>query len=182
MEFADITKDLQQGENMGGIAMKVYFGLHADVGTWPAKPTNALTLAALGALTGDIIMLEGKRMFEMYVTDDTGEFKIEPVGELDGKSYVMHLTVFNPGLQAKLLGFLNATKNGSMFFIVPDNNGSFFLMGDSLRAAVYNGSPDGAGTGKDTAARRGVSMEFIYKSSNIYEYVGSIPLTPAIVG
>jgi len=124
MDFSDITKDLFQGENMGGIGMKIYFGLYSDVAAWPTKPTGtAATLEALGKLTGDIVMKPGKRMFEMYVTDDTGEFKIETVGELDGKSFVMHLSVFNPGLKPKLLGLLNSVKNDNLVFIVPDNNG-----------------------------------------------------------
>ena len=180
MDLTDISKDLVQGENMGGIAMKVYFGLYADVLTWPTKPVNALTLEALGKLTGNISMKTGKRLFEMYVTDDSSEFKIEPVGELDGKSYSMHLTVFNPGLKAKLLGFMNAVKNENLVFIVSDNNNQMFLMGDALRAATYAGAPDGAGTGKETASRRGISMEFVFKTNNVYEYTGTIPLTIAV--
>ncbi len=181
MEFTDITKDLTDGANMGGIAMHVFFGLYADVLTWPTEPSNAISLEALGKLTGDIAMKPGKCLFEMYVTDDSGEFKIEPVGELDGHSYVMHLTVFNPGLKAKLLGFLNAIKNENLVFIVPDNNDQMFLMGDVKRAAVYTGAPDQAGTGKATADRRGMSMEFTFKCKNVYEYTGSVPLTPAVV-
>jgi hypothetical protein len=179
MDLTDITKDLFQGENMGGIGMKIFFGLYSDVATWPTKPTNAATLEALGTLTGDITMKPGKRMFEMYVTDDTGEFKIETVGELDGKSFVMHLSLFNPGLKPKLLGLLNSVKNDNLVFIVPDNNGQKYLMGDAIRAAVFTGSPDGAGTGKETASRRGISMEFVYKTSNVYVYQGSVPLTVA---
>ena len=181
MELADITKDLFNGENMGGIGMKIYYGLFEDVASWPTKPTNATTLEDLGKLTGSVVMKPGKRMFEMYVTDDTGEFKMESVGELDGKSFVMHLSLFNPGLKAKLLGLLNILKNGNAFFIVPDNNGQKFLMGDAIRAAIFTGSPDGAGTGKETAGRRGISMEFVYKTSNVYVYEGSVPLTVASV-
>jgi hypothetical protein len=157
--------------------MKIFFGLYSDVASWPTKPTNATTLEALGKLTGDITMKPGKRMFEMYVTDDTGEFKIETVGELDGKSFVMHLSLFNPGLKPKLLGLLNSVKNDNLVFIVPDNNNQKFLMGDAVRAAIFTGSPDGAGTGKETAGRRGISMEFVYKTSNVYVYEGSVPLT-----
>jgi len=181
MDFSDITKDLFQGENMGGIGMKIYFGLYSDVAAWPTKPTGtAATLEALGKLTGDIVMKPGKRMFEMYVTDDTGEFKIETVGELDGKSFVMHLSVFNPGLKPKLLGLLNSVKNDNLVFIVPDNNGQKYLMGDALRPAIFTSSPDGAGTGKETAGRRGISMEFVYKTSNVHVYEGSVPLAQAV--
>lgn len=183
MDFQDINKNLINGENMGGIAQTIYFGLHADVLTWPTKPTQAVEdLEALGALTGDIAMKPGKRMFEMYITDDTGELQMETVGEKDGKSFVMHLRLFHPGLLQKILGFRNATKNENMVFIVPDNNGQYFVMGDALRPATLESDGDGAGTGKETAARRGVGMEFTYKTSNICAYTGAIPLTPATSG
>jgi hypothetical protein len=89
----------------------------------------------------------------------------------------MHLSLFNPGLKPKLLGLLNSVKNDNLVFIVPDNNNQKFLMGDAVRAAIFTGSPDGAGTGKETAGRRGISMEFVYKTSNVYVYEGSVPLT-----
>ena len=161
--------------------MEIYYGQYEDVASWPSKPTAAATLEALGKLTGSVVMKPGKKMLKLYVTDDTGELKFETVGELDGKSFVTHLSVFNPGLKPKLLGLLNMVKNGNVFFIIPDNNGQMFLMGDAIRPAIFTGSPDGAGTGKETASRRGISMEFVYKTSNLYAYEGSIPLTIASV-
>jgi hypothetical protein len=177
IEFTDINKNLPNGENMGGLTQKVYFGYWADVAGWPTKPTNPLTLEAAATLTGDLTMKAGKRMFEMYLTDDTGEFKIEPVGEVDGKSYVQHLSMFHPGLQKKILGFINAAKNDNLVFIVVDSDGQKYLMGDSLRPAIFAASPDGMGTGKETAARKGLSMEFTYKTTNIFVYGGNVPLT-----
>ena len=177
----NINKNLPGGCNPGGIAQKVYFADYDDVKTWPTKPDleTVTTLEALAELTGDIAMNTGKRFWEMYITDDTGEFKIETVGEKDGKSFVMHLSMFHPGLQKKILGFLNNAKNGNLVFIVVDNTGQMYLMGDVLRPATLDGSPDGVGTGKETAARRGVSMEFTYKTCNAYIYEGAVPLTPA---
>ena len=180
MDFTDISKNLVNGENMGGITQTVYFGLYSDVLSWPTKPVTPVDVEALGGLTGNIAMKPGKKMFSFYLTDDTGEFKIEPVGEKDGKSFVLHLSMFHPGLQKKILGFINATKNENLVFIVPDNNGAMFLMGDVLRPATFEGAPDGMGTGKETAGRRGISMEFTYKTSNIYQYTGTIPLTAAV--
>lgn len=177
MEFTDINKNLTNGQNMGGIAQVVYFGLWDDVETWPTKPAAPATLVANAVLTGDLVMKAGKRMFEMYLTDDTGEFEIEPVGESDGKSFVEHLRLFHPGLKTKILGFMNAVKNENMVFIVKDNDDQYYLMGDDTRPATYAGSPDGSGTSKETAGRRGMSFEFVYKTANVYTYAGSIPLT-----
>ncbi len=179
MEFTDISKNLPNGENMGGLQQKVYFGFWDDVATWPTKPTNPATIEENGVLAGELAMKAGKRMFEMYITDDTGEFNIESVGEVDGKSYVLHLLLFHPGLQKKILGFINAIKNDNLFFVVTDAEGQTYLMGDSLRPAVFIGAPDGGGTGRETAARKGMSMEFTYKTPNVYVYEGSVPLTEA---
>jgi hypothetical protein len=64
--------------------------------------------------------------------------------------------------------------------IARDNDDQLYFLGDETRPAIFTGSPDGAGTGKETAARRGVSMEFSFKSANVYIYAGAVPLTPAV--
>ena len=180
MDFTNIDKNLNNGQNMAGIAQVVYYAAWEDVATWPTLPDAPLTIEENGTLTGEIVMASGKQMHEIYVTDDTGEFEIEPVGEVDGKSFITHLRFFNPGLKAKLLGFLNYAKNENLVFIVKDNDGQLYLMGDMTRPATYVGAPDGSGTGKETAGRRGISMEFQYKCANVYTYTGAIPLTPAV--
>jgi hypothetical protein len=179
MEFTNIDKNLPDGQNMGGIKQKIYFGLWDDVETWPTKPVNPLTPEDNAVLTGSVVMKAGKRMFEMYITDDTGEFKIEPVGEVDGKSFVEHLSFFHPGLQKSMVGFVNIAKNNDLFFIPTDAEGQMYLMGDEMRPAVYQGAPDGSGTGKETAGRKGISAEFTYKTPNVYIYEGTVPLTLA---
>ena len=182
IEFTDINKNLPDGQNMGGLIQEVYFGFHADMANWPTKPMNLVDLEASAVLTGELVMKAEKRLFSLYITDDTGEFSIEPVGEIDGKSFVEHLTLFSPGLQRKLLGFMNAAKNENLVFIVKDSDGQTYIMGDSLRPAIYAGAPDGFGTGKETAARKGISMEFTYKTANVYIYSGTIPRTEAVGG
>ena len=179
MEFTNIDKNLPNGENMGGIVQKIYFGFWADVETFPAKPVTPATLEENASLTGNIVMKTGKRMFEMYITDDTGEFNVEPVGEVDGKSFVLHLNFFHPGMQKKILGFINAAKNDNLIFVVTDAEGQQYLMGDEMRPAVYQGAPNGSGTGKETAARKGMSCEFTYKTGNVHVYTGTVPLTEA---
>jgi len=179
IDFTDIDKNLPNGDNMGGLIQKVYFGYYDDVSEWPTKPAAPTTLESAAALTGDLVMKAGKRMCEMYLTDDTGEFKIEPVGELDGKSFVENLTFFHPGLPLKALGFMNASKNENLVFIVVDSDGQKYVMGDALRPAKNVGGKDGAGTGKETAARKGISFAFAYKCANVLVYTGNIPLTEA---
>ena len=72
MDFVDIDKTLTNGENMGGLIQEVYFAWHVDVVTWPTKPDTPLDIGENGVLTGEITMETGKRFFQMYLTDDTG--------------------------------------------------------------------------------------------------------------
>jgi len=181
IDFTDIDKNLPNGDNMGGLTQVVYFGYYADVETFPIPPVNPTTLLLASALTGELVMKPGKRLWKMYITDDTGEYKMELVGEIDGHSFVNHLSLFHPGLQETILGFMRAAKNENLVFIVIDSDGQKYVMGDALRAAVLSSSPDGAGTGKTTAARKGISLEFTYKTNNQFVYKGTLPLTEAIV-
>ncbi len=179
IQFTDIAKNLTDGQNMGGIAQEVYFGYHSDVLTFPTKPTDPASIDLSAVLSGSLVMKPGKRMFKLYITDDTGEFKIETVGEVDGKSFVLHLSFFTPGLQDTVLGFMNASKNENLVFVVTDGEGQQYMLGDALRPAVFQGSPDGGGTGKETAARKGLSFEFTYKTANLFIFKGTVPLTPS---
>jgi hypothetical protein len=182
IDLEEISKNLPGGANMGGITQTIYAAYWKDVAAWPEEPdltVDGVTLEDSAALVGDITFNTGKCFIPIYVTDDTGELQLESVGEKDGKSWKYNLSFFHPGLQKKALGFINAAKNENMVFLVPDNNGNFFLLGDALRPATYESSPDGNGTGKETSARSGISSLFSYKSKNIYHYEGSIPLIAA---
>ncbi|MEG0796802.1 MAG: hypothetical protein RR397_09925 [Odoribacter sp.] len=177
IDFTDIDKNLPNGENMGGLPQKVYFCAHSDVLTFPKSPSAAdaaMSLEKMGELAGDLILKTGKKLFSFYITDDQGKLDFEGVGEKDGKSFVEKLRIYNPGLQSKLLGFINLSKNESMVFLVPDNNGNHFLMGDPLRAAILD-SIDGMTTGQKTDELSGAGLVFTYKTANIFRYVGKIP-------
>ena len=177
MDFQDIKKNLKNGDNMGGLPQKFYFGLYDDVKTWPTKPDSPADLEANGKLTGDLIMKSGTRLFEMYVTDDKAGLNYELVGPADGKSFKTILKIYHPGLQAKILGFLNAVKNDNLVILVPDADGDLFLMGDELRpATVLTGN---GGTAENTEGEKGNNLEFVYKSSKFLQYTGGIDNTSA---
>ncbi len=179
MDFTDIGKVLTDGKNLGGVAQKVYFGLWGDVATWPTEPSAPMDPEEAGIFTGDITMASGKRMFELYTTEDQAKLDMNPIGEEAGKGFEMVLNVFSPGLAKKILGFINAVKNEDLIFIVPDNDGQYYLMGNELRSAKFSGG-DGSGTGSTTEGRRGIAMQFTFHAANLYEYTGVIPLTPEI--
>ncbi len=180
----DLDKNLPNGNNMGGIKQFLWYGYHRDVKTWPTPPDPAapLSLEANGTFAGNIAMHEGKRLFKMYITDDTGELKMPLVGEIDGQSLEMDLNIFHPGLQKKILGFVNANKNENLVFIVSDAEGQRYILGDKERPCVMvNG--EGLGTGKQTKDRKGSGLSFKYKTNQILAYTGTIPDTlPEVSG
>jgi len=178
MDFADIGKLLTDGKNLGGLSQKIYFGLWTDVATWPTEPMAPVTLDAAGTLTGDILMKAGKRMFELYTTEDAAKLEIKPIGEEGGKGYELLLSVFAPGLNKKLLGFMNATKNEDLVLIAEDSENQKYLLGCEIRSAKFSGG-DGSGTGSTTDGRRGLGMQFAYRAHSLYTYTGSVPLTPS---
>ncbi len=47
----------------------------------------------------------------------------------------MDLNIISAKMRKKIFGFENATKGRKMFFIVTDNNGTNYLMGDKRRGA-----------------------------------------------
>lgn len=177
VDFENIEKNLPDGQNMGGLPQVVYYALYSSVLSWPERPSSVtadMTLEKMGELDGDLKMKANQRMYSFYITDGEGKLDFEGVGETDGKSCVMKLRVYQPGLQSKLLGLVNLAKNESLVFLVPDNNGNLFLMGDELRAAVLD-SIDGMTTGQKTEERPGAGLVFSYKTANIYRYTGAIP-------
>lgn len=179
MDFADIGKLLTDGKNLGGLAQRIYFGLWTDVAVWPTDPLNPMTLDAAGTLTGDLEMKAGKRMFELYTTEDAAKLDINVIGEEGGKGYELLLHVFAPGLNKKLLGFMNATKNEDLVLIAQDSASQNYLLGCEIRSAKFSAS-DGSGTGSTTDGRRGLGMTFAFRTASLLTYTGSIPLTEAV--
>lgn len=173
MDLVNIDKNLTNGENMGGLTQTVIFGLWDDVAQWPAQAVSPATVEEYAEWVGDVVMKAGKKAFTFYSTDDTSELQINPVGEKDGLSFEMTLSVFNPGLKKKLLGFISAIKNENVFLIAQDNEGQYYLLGDEKRAACMVAG-EGIGTGKATADRKGANLKFVFKTNVPRVYVGDV--------
>lgn len=173
MDLVNIDKNLPNGENMGGLAQTVIFGLWDDVATWPTAPVAPEDVEDYAEWVGDVVMKAGKKAFTFYSTDDTSELQFNQVGETDGISFEVKLTVFNPGLKKKLLGFIAAVKNENLFLIAQDNESQYYLLGDSLRAAKMVPG-EGIGTGKATADRKGANLSFVFKTNVPRVYTGDV--------
>ena len=166
--------DCDNMDNMGGIAPTVIYGFHDEVATWPDYPkkvSDPLTLDKAGELDGDLTMVSGKKAFKFDFLDEVAEFKITDQGEPGGESFLMDLTFIVAKMRAKIFGFENATKGRRMFFIVTDNNGTSYLMGDKRRGAV-RASGDGSTTGANSAARNQTTLHYTFTTPRKCVYKG----------
>ena len=84
----------------------------------------------------------------------------------------MELTVVAARIRKKILGFLNATKGRKLFFIVEDNNGVKYLMGDSRRGAILASDSDGATTGSSATERNQTTLKFQFTTPRALVYEG----------
>ena len=73
----------------------------------------------------------------------------------------MDLNIISPKMRKKVFGFENATKGRKMFFIVTDNNGMNYLMGDKRRGAM-RASGDGATTGTGSSGRNQSTLHYTF--------------------
>lgn len=176
--LANIDPVIKQAEldNMPGIVSKLIYGYHADVAAWPTKPVGVadadITLDAAGALVGDVVMKSGTCAFVDEFTEDTGEFSIKWVGENGGLHAEYDLSIVHAKIRAKILGLQNASRNRKLFFIVQDENGSSYLMGDKNKSAIFQPS-DGNKFGKSGSAERNqATLAFKYSAPRALEYVG----------
>lgn len=179
VNLADIDLGLSCAEqdNMGGIVPQVIYGYCDDVATWPERPTapnssTSMDMEAAGALVGDLVMATGARAYKFDFTDDTGSFTIKLQGDNGGESFVEQLTIIAAKIRKIILGFLNATKGRKMFFLVKDNNGLWYLMGDEDHGARLSSDSDGANTGAAYTERNQVGLVFTYNTPRAFVYEG----------
>ena len=172
--FEKLAKDLATG-NMGGNQSRIIYGRHADVVTWP---TLTVVVGKEGESTGSVIMAAATKAFEIIATEETVDFKIAFVGEKDGKSQKATLTFLHPKLRAKVLAFMNAIGNEDVFFIVSDNNGTQYLMGDAQRGASLDTGE--ATTGNKFDSKSGLTCTFSYNAKVMLAYMGVDPVVPVI--
>lgn len=166
--------DCDNMDNMGGIEPSVIYGYHEDVATWPDYPNKteaSLTLDEAGALVGDVVMKAGCRAYKMDFTDELAEFKITDQGEVGGESFLYDLNIIAAKMRKKMFGFENATKGKKMFFIVTDNNGTMYLLGDKRRGAV-RASGDGSTTGSSSTARNQQALRYTFTCPRKLVYEG----------
>jgi len=178
VDLADIDEalDCTSPDNMAGIVPSIIFGYWDDVATWPdypSKTTDPLAMDAAGVLVGDVVMATGCKAYKMAIQDGSAEFKITGQGESGGESFLYDMNIILPKLRKKIFGFENATKGRKMFFIVTDNNGVSYLMGDKRRGAEK--STDGSSTtGAKMTDLNQTTLHYTFSSPRKVVYEGDM--------
>ena len=179
INLEDIDHSLGCSGNVSGIVPKLVYGYHSDVEVWPEEPmpvdsNTPLALEESATLEGDLVMKDGRRAFELEFTEDTGSLTINPVGEIDGGHIEYTLTLIKAKLAKKILGFMNAALGRKMFFIVQDENGIHYLMGNKRRGCTYVTGGDGATTGTTSGDRNQASLQFKFRAGRAFVYEGDV--------
>lgn len=117
--------------NDAGIASIVYFGEADKVRHWPQYGEEA-GFESLGQVEGDLLFAIGERLYEAYVTPETGKLLTKGAGDRDGMSSDTVATIFIPGITPKNLGFFEYFKNRNIVMVVPDLDGQMRLVGSKL--------------------------------------------------
>ena len=172
----DAAVACQDLDNMGGIVPVLIFGYHDDVDVWPDFPApsaaaTSMSMETAAVLSGDVVMKEGTCAYQMEFTDETGEFSIQDQGETGGESFAYNLTIISAKMRKAIFGFENATRGRKMFFIVQDNNGNRYLMGDK-RNGSKKVTSDGSTTGTKTSDRNQNTLKYLYNCPRKLMYAG----------
>ena len=114
-------------------------------------------------VAGDSVTIDGSHTFkpgkgfiQAYSTQDTSQFKLDPVGERDGRGKKATGEFFNPGNTKVAAEFDRIIKNRSCIVLVQTPEGVTLQFGGKGLGLEVLGSYD---TGKQSGGRRG----FMYK-------------------
>ena len=116
-------------------------------------------------------MANGCQLYELNITDETGELKITDQGEKGGKSFLYELDVTRAKMNAVMFGFENAIKDRNLVLLVRDRNGVWYLMGDEMAPAMKVDG-DGSTTGKAGTDQNRTSIKFQYSCPRKLIYTG----------
>ncbi|OIN59801.1 hypothetical protein [Arsenicibacter rosenii] len=171
--YADMLPPTGEEVNMGGLSERLWFARKVDIQTWSAP---AASPASPYILTSAFQMKTGKKFYECYITQDTGDLELQSIGEVDGKSFKPVLKAFYPGLEDAAITFFNQIKNDVIIVIAELPDGKMLQLGNerfSMRV-----SPNFK-TGVNSGRGRGMEFEVTGFIPYIYRYAATVPVTPA---
>ena len=181
LSLEELTKTSDICANNASGVKAMYMAMHTDVATFPTLPSVRAEFADFAELEGNIVMVEGKLFKKIYVSKDMGELKYKPQGKTGSRSFRASLSIFHPGLKAKLLGMVASMMNSEFFVLVLLENGDVHVLGDKYRGAEFSEDTE-LTSGKEITSENGGNLGFIYDTPTAQIYTGDLDaLTTAVV-
>jgi len=158
----------------------IFMAMHTDIATFPSLPAARNAFEDFAELEGDIVMVQGKLFKKIYVSKDMGELKYKPQGKTGSRSFRASLSVFHPGLKAKLLGLVASMMNSEFFIAVLLENGDVHILGDKYRGAEFSEDTE-LTSGKEITSDNGGNLGFIYDTPTAQIYKGNLDTLTTVV-
>lgn len=173
MATGDYTsiKDPGVGNKMGGLQQVIYIAPYETITTLqePAAGTfNINTAHVFGAADG---------FLAVYVIQDTGMLKINPMGGPDRNSFKAEGEFHHPGESDAIINFMNKAKSGRFIILAPlPGTTELIQVGNKEFQARIAPSYD---TGKNSGDGRTSMFKFECFMADIVKYKAStVPLKP----
>ncbi len=119
-------------------------------------------------ITADHTFASGKGFHKVYVTRDTGTFKIDAGGERDGRSFKATLETTYPDMNDSMMAMITMAKNERCIVLAVLADGMKFQMGSDAFPAELNPSVDSQ---KNESGLRGTKLvwtSFLPQGPTIY--------------
>lgn len=180
LSLEELTKTSDVCANNASGVKAVYMAMHTDVATFPTLPAVRSEYADFAILEGTIVMVAGKLFKKIYVSKDMGELKYKPQGKTGSRSLRASLSIFHPGLKAKLLGMVASMMNSEFYLAVLLENGDLHILGDKYRGAEFSEDTE-LTSGKEITSDNGGNLGFIYDTPTAQIYTGGLDALTTVV-
>ncbi|MDB5268049.1 MAG: hypothetical protein JWP58_1089 [Hymenobacter sp.] len=157
-------------DNQPGLKTRVFIGFEDEFIAIKGPKKTALAGDSV-TIDGSHTFAQGKGFISCYTTQDTNKFKLDPVGERDGRGKKIGLEFFHPGNSKAVAEFDRQVKNGSAIVLVETPDGEFLQLGTAGLGLEILGSYD---SGTLSSGRRGFTFKGEGYQNGLLFYEGDI--------
>ena len=158
-------------EVSGGISTRVFYAPTAFLDKC-VLPANTGELGKANTIEdGNFTLLTDKKWKGIDVQIDERELKTTLVGNAGNKKAKIEFEFKIPRFNAEPLDFISRYKNVPMTFVVPDAQGTLWVIGTKINGAFMDTAE--ATTGKKAEDDSGITLKLIC-NSKLYKYAGVI--------
>ena len=158
-------------EVSGGISTRILYAPKAFVDKC-VLPANTGELGKANTIEdGNLTLIASKAFKGIDAQIDEGELKITLVGNAGNKKAKTELEFKIARFSDVTLDFISRYKNVPMIFVVPDAQGTLWVIGTKINPAYMDTAE--ATTGKKAEDDSGITLKII-TNSKLYKYAGTI--------